>query len=228
MIKTFDNKIHIVGDDLKNTLGKNSKLAVASSLFSIYGFESLKKELNRIENLRFIFTDPTFIKTDNEKKNSKYFTLHQTNIEKSISGTAFEIHLKNELKGRTIAKECRAWVEQKVKFKSNRGKNSIQPMLIVDNNEEKSIYLGMDEFSSAGFGYKKDDSALRLINKIEDNTTTKEFLKNFNSVWSDETILKDITPEVIAYIDTLYKENAPDFIYYLILRFNENFGCLKT
>ncbi len=217
MIKTFDNKINIVGDDLKSTINKSSKIAVASSLFSIYGFESLKKELGKIENLRFIFTDPTFIKTDNENKKSKYFTINQANIEKSISGTSFEINLKNELKGRTIAKECRAWVEKKVKFKSNRGKNSIQAMLIVDNEEDKSTYLGMDEFSSAGFGYKKDDSALRLINKIEDNNTTKEFLKSFNSVWNDENILKDITPEVIAYIDNLYKENSPEFIYYLIL-----------
>jgi SNF2 family DNA or RNA helicase len=217
LIKTFDNKINSVGDDLKNTISKNSKIAVSSSLFSIYGFESLKKELNKIENLRFIFTDPTFIKTDNENKKSKYFTINQGNIEKSISGTSFEINLKNELKGRTIAKECRTWVEQKVKFKSNRGKNSIQAMLIVDNEEDKSTYLGMDEFSSAGFGYKKDDSALRLINKIEDDNTTKEFLKSFDSVWNDENILKDITPEVIAYIDNLYKENSPEFIYYLIL-----------
>ena len=217
MIKTFDNKINIVGDDLKSTISKSSKIAVASSLFSIYGFESLKKELSKIENLRFIFTDPTFIKTDNENKKSKYFTINQANIEKSISGTSFEINLKNELKGKTIAKECRAWCEQKVQFKSNRGNNSIQSMLIVDNEEDKSTYLGMNEFSSAGFGYKKDDSALRLINKIEDDNTTKEFLKNFDSVWNDENILKDITPEVIAYIDNLYKENSPEFIYYLIL-----------
>jgi len=217
LIKTFDNKINIVGDDLKSTINKSSKIAIASSLFSIYGFESLKKELGKIENLRFIFTDPTFIKTDNENKKSKYFTINQANIEKSISGTSFEINLKNELKGRTIAKECKFWCEQKVQFKSNRGNNSIQSMLIVENEENKSTYLGINEFSSAGFGYKKDDSALRLINKIEDDNTTKEFLKNFDSVWNDENILKDITPEVIAYIDNLYKENSPEFIYYLIL-----------
>ena len=68
MIKTFDNRINIVGDDLKNSIDINSKLSVASSIFSIYGFESLKKELSKIEELRFIFTDPTFIKTDQNKK----------------------------------------------------------------------------------------------------------------------------------------------------------------
>ena len=114
MIKTFDNKINIVGDDLKNSIKKDSKISVSTSLFSIYGFE---------------------------------------------------INLKNELKGRTIAKECKKWIEQKAKFKTNKGNNSIQSMFII-NEEQKSLYLGIDEFSSAGFGYKKDDSALRVINKI--------------------------------------------------------------
>ena len=43
---------------------KGSKLSIASSIFSIYGYESLKKELNQIEELRFIFTDPVFIQED--------------------------------------------------------------------------------------------------------------------------------------------------------------------
>ncbi|DAB30036.1 MAG TPA: helicase [Sulfurimonas sp. UBA12504] len=218
MIKTFDNKINIVGEDLKISIKNKSRISVAASLFSIYGFESLKKELKKIDELRFIFTDPTFIKTDEEKKRSKYFAINSVNTQKAISGSSFEINLKNELKGRNIAKECRIWVEQKVKFKSNRGKNSIQPMFILDNSkDDKSIYLGMDEFSSAGFGYKKDDSALRIINKMQEQNIANVYLNNFETVWNDENILKDITPEVIDYIDNLYKENAPEFIYYLIL-----------
>ncbi len=57
MIKNFNNKTEKVGDDLKNTIKKGSKLDIAAAIFSIYGFESLKKELKEIEELRFIFTD---------------------------------------------------------------------------------------------------------------------------------------------------------------------------
>ena len=137
MIKTFDNKINIVGDDLKNSINQNSKISVASSIFSIYGFESLKKELSKIKELRFIFTDPTFIKTDQSKKDSRLFEISSLNREKSISGSDFEINLKNELKGRTIAKECRKWCEEKVKFKTNKGKGAIAPMLILENDNDK-------------------------------------------------------------------------------------------
>lgn len=223
MIKTFDNRINIVGDDLKQSLNPNSKLSVAASIFSIYGFESLKKELSKVEELRFIFTDPTFIKADQSKKNSRYFEINALTREKSISGSDFEINLKNELKGRTIAKECRKWCEQKVRFKTNKGNGAIQPMLIVENDADKSTYLNLNEFSSAGFGYKKDNTLLGAVTKMEDTTTTQNFLTNFDNVWNDKELLEDISDEVVSYIDNLYKENSPEFIYYLILYhiFNE-------
>jgi len=220
MIKTFDNKINIVGDDLKESIMKGSKLSIASSIFSIYGYESLKKELNQIEELRFIFTDPAFIQEDEKRKDSRFFEIGVTNTQKAISGSEFEINLKNELKGRTIARECRKWCEQKVRFKSSKGNSSLNSIMILDNS---SVYLNIDEFSSAGFGYKKDNLVLGQITKMEEPTATKSFLDNFNNVWEDEKILQDITDEVVAYIDNLYKENSPEFIYYLTLYhiFNE-------
>jgi len=93
LIKTFDNKISIVGDDLKNSIKKNSKISIAASIFSIYGYESLKKEFNGIAELRFIFTDPTFIKMDEGTKESKFFEINSANRKKAISGSSFEINL---------------------------------------------------------------------------------------------------------------------------------------
>ena len=95
--------------------------------------------------------------------------------------------------------------------------------MFITDEEQKAVYLGMDEFSSAGFGYKKDDSALRIINKIEEQNITNVYLENFDKVWNDEKILKDVTLDVVNYMDNLYKENSPEFIYYLILYhiFNE-------
>jgi ERCC4-related helicase len=223
MIKTFDNKISILGDDLKSSINKSSKLSIAASIFSIYGFESLKKEFKGIKNLRFIFTDPTFIKTDEKKKNARFFGINSIEAQKAISGSSFEINLKNKLNGSTIAKECRKWCEDKVVFKTNKGKGTIQPMFIIDSKEEKSTYLNLNEFSSAGFGYKKDNTVLGAITKMEDSTITENFLSNFNNVWNDKNLLEDITDEVVSYIDNLYKENSPEFIYYLVLYhiFNE-------
>jgi len=100
MIESFNNKTEKVGDDLKISIEKGSKINVAAGLFSIYGYESLKNELNKIEKLRFIFTDPTFIENDKNNRENKQFKIDAIIRQKSISGTQFELNLKNELKGK--------------------------------------------------------------------------------------------------------------------------------
>lgn len=217
MIKSFNNKTDKVGDDFKNSINKSSKIDIAASLFSIYGFESLKTELNTIDKLRFIFTDPTFIEVDKNQREQRQFQINSNNIKKAISGSAFEINLKNELKGKSIAKECKKWIEQKVQFKTNVGNQYIQPHLNLDTNGQQFIYTGINEFSSAGFGYEKDNSILNQVIKTDDYETTKQYLQNFEEIWQDEKVLKDVTNEVADYIANLYKENSPEFIYYLTL-----------
>jgi len=54
VIKSFNNKTDKVGDDFKVNINKGSKIDFAAGIFTIYGFECLKTELNKIEQLRFI------------------------------------------------------------------------------------------------------------------------------------------------------------------------------
>jgi hypothetical protein len=217
MIESFNNKTDKVGDDLKRTINNGSKLDIAAGIFSIYGYESLKKELNKIDQLRFIFTDPTFIELDKSQREQRQFEINSNNRKKAISGSDFEINLKNELKGKAIAEECKKWIEQKVEFKTNAGNQYIQPHLNLVNNEDNLVYTGINEFSSAGFGYQKDNAILNQIIKTDDFDTTKQYLANFEEIWTDEKVLKDVTGAVVDYIADLYKENSPEFIYYLTL-----------
>lgn len=217
MLKNFNNKTEKVGDALKKDLIPGSKVSVAAAIFSIYGFDSLRAELNDIEALRFIFTDPTFVEMDKANREQRLFEITANKRKKSISGSEFEINLKNELTGRAIAKECKKWIDKKVTIKTNTSKRYIQPQIIVDNDAEKILYNGMDEFSSAGFGYENDNAILRNIIKSDDYEMTNQFLQNFDEVWDDENALKDVTTEVSEYIENLYKENSPEFIYYLTL-----------
>jgi hypothetical protein len=217
MIKHFNNKTQKVGDDLKTTIKKGSKISVAAAIFSIYGFESLKKELKNIEELRFIFTDPTFIELDKKNRQEKMFEILANDRKKSISGSRFEINLKNELKGKSIAKECRKWIDQKVTFKTNAKNGFIQPQFIIKNSDTNFAYSGINEFSSAGIGYEKDNAILNMVTRFQDFSTTEAYLQYFDDVWNDKKILKDVTKEVSSYIDNLYKENAPELIYYIAL-----------
>lgn len=55
-MKLIDNHIQKLGDDLKETISGNSKIKICASIFSMYGFEALKKELSKVEEFKFIFT----------------------------------------------------------------------------------------------------------------------------------------------------------------------------
>ena len=214
-MKVLDNKFDKFGDDLKNEIEQGDKLYIASAVFSMYGYEELKKQLENIDELEFIFTNPTFIKEKKETKEERKFEIDALQRQKSIVGSEFEIKLKNKLNGRAIAKECANWIKQKARFKSNVNNNPIQRFLNINDNK---TYLNVDEFSSAGLGYQKDNTIFNPVTKIDDNyEMTKYYLNNFKTLWNDSSLLNDVTSEVVEYISDLYKENSPEFIYYVIL-----------
>lgn len=59
-MELINNTEKTLRDDLAIELRPDSKLSIAAACFSIYAFEVLKKELEDIDELRFIFTSPTF------------------------------------------------------------------------------------------------------------------------------------------------------------------------
>ena len=222
-MKLIDNINSRLGDDLKTTIKKSSKLSIAASSFSIYSFETLRKELSKIEELRFIFTSPTLIEEKFEKSIRKFYIPHIYH-EADLCGGEFELRLMNQLNQRAIAKECAKWVEQKVKFKTNKASNqALAGMMYVDNNKENDVaYTGIQGFTTADLGLTPKSGFPTLIQKNE-YPNSSAFLEYFNQVWKNEEALVDVTDKVKSYFENAYKENSPEFIYFITLYniFNE-------
>lgn len=60
MAEYIDNKTKLLGDDLKKELSESSQVEIIASVFTIYAFEALKEELEKVSELRFIFSSPAF------------------------------------------------------------------------------------------------------------------------------------------------------------------------
>lgn len=212
--KVLDNKKHRVVDELKEELNKGSKLSIISAYFTIYAYAELKKELSKIENMRFIFTEPTFVHKEQELIREYYI---ERNPEKKISGNEFEIKLRNEMKQAAIAKECAQWLEKKAEIKSLRQANPAQPRLVYIENPEDSVSInGTVDFTSDGLGItpsKRLDSNMCLYGK----DYTISFLQAFNELWEDDTAVQDVKDKVLEQMKVLYKENTPEFIYFVTL-----------
>ena len=99
--KIINNISEFVIDDLKAKLSKGSKVSIAAASFSIYAFEALKEELSQIDDLRFIFTSPTFIK-EKVKKEKREFYIPKLSRERNLYGSDYEIRLKNKLEQKEL------------------------------------------------------------------------------------------------------------------------------
>ena len=95
-MKVINNVTETVRDDLGETLRKGSRLSIAAGCFSIYAYQELRKQLDSVEQVRFIFTSPTFVQ-EKTPKTKREFYIPRLSRERSLYGTEFEIKLRNEL-----------------------------------------------------------------------------------------------------------------------------------
>lgn len=213
----INNITNTLKDDLSVEIKKGSKISIAAACFSIYAFQELKKQLTSIDELRFIFTSPTFT-NEKAKKEKREFYIPRLNRERSLYGTEFEIKLRNELTQRAIAKECADWIKKKVTFKSNITNDNMAGFINVDD----TTYMPVNGFTTVDLGCERGNNAYLMINKFE-TPFSSSYIDLFDELWNDKTRLQDVTDEVIDNITTAYTENSPDFIYFVTLYniFNE-------
>ncbi|AGE29394.1 DEAD/DEAH box helicase family protein [Enterococcus faecium] len=214
-MKTLNNTTDKVVDALKEEIQKGSKLKIAAASFSIYAYEALKKELEKIDELEFLFTQNVFTK-EKAHHESKEFFLFEKNNERKLYGSEFEIKVRNELSQKAIAKECADWIRQKVKFRSNQTGENITPMLSVENKDNSSVLQPFNEFSTSELGVVRGNN-LNYFSVQLDSPMSEQYINSFNTLWNDTKNIEDVTAEVLDNITAAYKENAPELIYYIAL-----------
>ena len=215
-MEVINNITKTLKDDLSVEIKQGSKLSITAACFSIYAFQELKEQLIAIDELRFIFNSPTFVK-EKLAKGKREFYIPRLNRERSLYGTEFEIKLRNELTQKAIAKECAEWIKDKVTFKSNISDNTIQGGLVVDDTG----YTPINNFTTVELGCERGNVISTTI--VKDSSLAKSLLSDFNEIWNDKKILQNVTDEVVESITAAYNENSPDFIYFITLYniFNE-------
>lgn len=216
-MELIDNRSKTLKDDLAVELKKGSKLSIAAACFSIYAFQELKKELKDIDELRFIFTSPTFI-TEKAKKEKREFYIPRLNRERSLYGTEFEVKLRNELTQKAIARECADWIRKKATFKSNITTDNMMGFINLDDKN----YMPINGFTTVDIGCERGNNAYNMVQKTG-TPFSDAYLELFDELWKDSTRLQEVTDEVIENITAAYQENSPDFIYFVTLYniFNE-------
>lgn len=213
----IDNINHTLRDDLMATIGKGSRISIAAASFSIYAFQELHQELSEISELRFVFTSPSFT-TEKTDKQRREFYIPRLNRERDLFGSEFEIKLRNELSLKAVAKECADWIRKKACFKSNRTGEHMPGFINVD----KVNYMPVNGFTTVDLGCERGNYAYQFVQRTE-SPYSEFYLSLFDRVWHDNERLQNVTEQVLDHISNAYRENSPEFIYFVTLYniFNE-------
>lgn len=220
MPEMFDNVSSTVKDNLTVTIKKGDKLSVAAACFSIYAYQALKKQLDGIDGLRFIFTSPTFLQ-EKAPKEKREFYIPRLDRERSLYGTEFEVKLRNELTQKAIARECADWIRRKARFRSNLTGGNISGFMNVVG-EETATYMPLHGFTTADIGCERGNNIINPVNKMF-APLSDQYIRMFDQIWTDKSLMQDVTEQVIDGITAAYNENAPEFIYFVAIYniFNE-------
>ena len=214
-MKVFDNVTEIVRDDMQQIICRGSKVSVAAACFSMYAYKVLKKQLESVDEFRFIFTSPTFI-TETAEKQKREFYIPRLNREQSLYGTEFEIKLRNEMTQKAIAQECAEWIRKKAWFRSNITGENMGGFMTVASAGEEVVYLPLNGFTTVDIGCERGNNSYNMVNRMEAPFST-QYMQLFDTLWNDRSKLQDVTDVIINNISSAYNENSPEFIYFMML-----------
>ena len=214
-MKILDNVSNTVRDDLRVEIKRGSRVSIAAACFSMYAYQELKKQLESVEEFRFIFTSPTFVKEKTQKQKREFY-IPRLSRETSLYGTEFEIKLRNEMTQRAIAKECADWIRRKAKFKSNTTGENMTGFMTVDAGHVQTAYMPMTGFTTVDIGCERGNNTYNMVNCME-APFSRQYMQLFDQLWNDREKMQDVTDVVIENISTVYAENSPEFIYFMTL-----------
>jgi hypothetical protein len=196
-----------VADFLKLRVTVGSELSVVSAYFTIHAYQALRSNLDGIDRLRFLFGEPRFIGSlDPEKTERKRFAIEDDGLE-----------LANRLQQRQVAFDCAKWIGEKVDIRSVLDASFVHgKMYHIDDGRREHAIVGSSNFTRRGLGISSTPNI--ELNLIVDSDRDRSDLKAwFDAIWNDRKLVSDVKDEVLRYLEQLYVNHPPEFIYFKTL-----------
>ena len=203
-----------VGDYLKERFYSGSHFSMMTGDFSLYAFHRLVNELNKTEVTRLLFNRPI----DNKEKNKL-----------SLTGTEEEIKYRNGLLQVHLARQCSAWLSEKVEVKALTKSLSNATLYHVKNKTKPSSLIhGTSNFTSDGLGYVYSPM-IDLNTSISDMHKTPLYEEWFNNIWTNEGITSNVKETLLEQLNYITKDHTPEELYFFTLyhifkNFSEEFA----
>ncbi len=198
-----------VGRFLQDKILTGSALSVVSAYFTIYAFEALKEQLESIDSMRFLFGEPRFVASlDPGKANTQAFKIQDEGLQ-----------LAHQLTQKQVAQECARWIAEKVQIKSVKQASLLHGKMyhILHGGIDEAI-IGSSNFTVHGLGLGQDGRDNIELNLVANDRRDLKALKAwFDAIWANADLVQDVKAEVLAYLEQLYRNQSPEFVYFKTL-----------
>jgi len=208
-----------VGDILAEGIQANAHISILSSLFSIYGYSALKKQLEHAEVLRLLIPSND---TPVASGNVKPFRVA------GLTGSEADRRFRNSLNMAELARDCSRWLQQKAEIRAV-SLPVLQNLFHIENHDGSSIAIhGSSPFTSAGLGTVPSDG-YEINTCFTTPAETESLLKWFDTIWSNPEATGDVKSFVLAQLETIFANKSPELVYFLTLFnvFREYLGELE-
>jgi len=194
------------GDFLVQNLTPETLLSVVSAYFTITAYGEIKDKLEQISGFRFLYGDPKFVgRIQQHGNDAKAFEL-----------TERRLSLSKQLTQRALAVECARWIRRKTEVRSIREGFLHGKMYHARQGNRDQALLGSSNFTVPGLGLGSNPNVeLNLV--VDSDRDRADLLAWFDEWWQDDERTMDVKESVLAHLNRLYRNQSPQFIYYLTL-----------
>jgi len=185
----------------------SSRLSIVSAYFTTFAYDRLRATLDNVENMRFLFGEPRFLKdADNAGL-----------VPPAFSFDEFGLRLTEQIRQRAAALRCARWIKDRVEIRSVKRSGLLHGKLIhIDDGRRPHAVLGSSNFTINGLGLG-DTPNIELNLIVDSDRDREDLLAWFDEMWSDNTLTEDVRDEVLRALRASYAHAAPEFVYFKTL-----------
>ena len=202
----LDNRTRTVADYLRKHLQGGDAFRLVSAYFSIYGYAQLEDALNNVDEVRFLFGDPTSVEdVDPGSAEPKSFDVTEKGLIPNYA-----------LQQKFLAERCAEWVgRDTVSIRSIAQANFLHGKLYLTSPSVRSV-VGSSNFTQRGLG-ASSRSNIEINLASDDHEIYAELREWFDRIWSDAKLTTDAKQQVLDALGRIAREHAPELIYYKTL-----------
>ena len=202
----LDNETETVVSHLRHSLRGARAFDFVSAYFTIYGYELLADDIEKIGLVRFLFGDPaSVVQLDPGGQEAKSFDLTESGLEPS-----------HVLRQKQLALRCTAWFRRAtVKVRSAKKSNFLHGKLYLTDGSGGAV-VGSSNFTRRGLGDGGQPN-LEINVAVTDPSLLTDLREWFDRLWKDEGRTRDVKQEVLDSLARVGRDYSPEDVYYKTL-----------